>query len=300
MRSVLALALLAAVPAAAQGPLSLPLDCVLGETCFIQQLPDADPGPGAVDGFGGTLTYDGHTGTDLRVADLAALAGAPPVTAPADGTVLRVRGDVPEGTHPEGQDCGNGLVIDHGAGLETQLCHLAPGSIPVRAGERVARGQPVGRIGRTGRTEFPHVHLTVRRGGAVVDPFAEGLWAEPVPVAPGGLLSAGFADGVPDYDAVKAGTAAADALARTAPMVLWAQMFGTRAGDALRLRIEGPDGGEVFARDVALDRTQAQGFRAAGRRAPAGGWPRGDYRGTATLLRDGEGLAARTVTIPVR
>ena len=294
---VAALALLAA-PAAAQPLLSLPLDCDLGRTCDIQQYPDADPGPGAADFAGGPLSYDGHRGTDLRVADLAALDAAPPVLAPAEGTVLRVRDDVPDGAFPEGQDCGNGVVIDHGGGLETQLCHLAAGSVAVAPGDAVARGQPVARIGMTGRTAFPHVHVTVRRDGAVVDPFVEGLWADPPAYAPGGVLAAGFAAAVPDYDAVKAGTAAAAALAPGDAMVLWGHAFGPRAGDALALTIRRGDE-TVFDHVAPFERTQAQAFRAAGRRAPEGGWPPGLYEGEARLIRDGAALDAETVTIRV-
>ena len=64
----LALALLAAfaLPAAAQeGPaLLFPVDCTLGETCFLQQFVDRDPGPGARAFDCGPQSYDGHTGTE--------------------------------------------------------------------------------------------------------------------------------------------------------------------------------------------------------------------------------------------
>ena len=285
-------------PALAETKLSLPLDCDLGLTCDIQQYVDADPGPGIRDFTGGPLSYDGHQGTDIRVADQEALADAPPVTAPADGTVLRVRDDVADGAFPQGQDCGNGLVLDHGDGLETQLCHLARGSITVGPGEAVARGQPVGRIGMTGRTEFPHVHLTVRRDGAVVDPFVEDLWQDAPDYAAGGLLSAGFASAVPDYDAIKAGTADAQVLAPSDPMVIWGHAFGTQAGDVLAMTIR-LDDREVFAHEATFERGQAQAFRAAGRRAPDGGWPAGTYGGEVALIRDGTEIERTAVTVMV-
>ena len=59
MIRVFAFTALVATPALA-GPLqlALPLDCTLGETCFIQNYVDNDPGAGAADFTCGTLTYD--------------------------------------------------------------------------------------------------------------------------------------------------------------------------------------------------------------------------------------------------
>ncbi|KIT17404.1 M23 family metallopeptidase [Jannaschia aquimarina] len=289
--------LLLAAPACAE-MLRPPLDCDLGRTCFVQQYPDADPGPGVADFTGGPLSYDGHDGTDFRVADLEALDDAPPVIAPADGTVLRARDDVPGGAFPEGQDCGNGLVIDHGEGVTTQLCHLAPG-LMVAPGDVVVAGQPLGRIGMTGATEFPHVEIVVRRDGEVVDPYIAGLWTEPPAYQPGGLLSVGFAPEVPDYADVQAGTADADRLAPTDALVIWALLFGGREGDVMEFAIDGPDG-RMFDHSETLTRTQAQVYRAAGRRAPPEGWPAGGYAGTIHLIRDGTRIDAREVTIQVR
>src|SRR5215510_1811152 len=73
----------------------------------------------------------------------------------------------------EGRECGNGVIIDHGDGFETQYCHMAQNSIRVKPGERVKAGQPLGRVGISGKADFPHLHFTVRRRGAVVDPFGD-------------------------------------------------------------------------------------------------------------------------------
>ncbi|TFL19973.1 M23 family metallopeptidase [Jannaschia formosa] len=301
-----ALALLAAPAAAQDLSLRLPLDCRLGETCFIQQYVDADPGPGATDHTGGPLTYDGHRGTDFRVSDLEAMEAGVPVLAPADGIVRATRDGMADRimTDPEevaGRECGNAVVLTHPGGWETQLCHLARGSVRVAEGDRLRAGDEVGRVGLSGSTQFPHVHLSVRRNGQEVDPFPAGLWQDPPTYEPGGFLSIGFSDAVPDYAAVKAGTADAPGLPVTAPaLVLWASLFGGRVGDTVRLRILGPAGQEVFAHDALLDRTQAELFRAAGRRTPGEGWPQGLYRGEAVLLRDGTPVDRIETVLPIR
>lgn len=295
----IAAAVALAAPLAAQElRLHLPLDCDMGETCFIQQYVDADPGPGAADFTGGPLSYDGHQGTDFRLADLEAMAAGVPVRAPAAGRIRGARDGVPDGTFPEGQDCGNGVAIDHGDGWETQLCHFANGSLRVAAGGRVDAGQPLGEIGMTGRTQFPHVHMTVRRNGTVVDPFTAGLWQAEPDYEPGGFLTAGFADGIPDFAQVKAGTADAAGLPVTAPaLVIWASVFGGRAGDTIDMTITGPTGQEVFATTTALERTQAELFRAAGRRLSEARWRGGRYTGTVVLKRGGAELDRLTTEI---
>ena len=44
-------------------------------------------------------------------------------------------------------------------------------SIVVKKGQRVAMGAILGQVGLSGKTQFPHVHLSVRHNGTVVDPF---------------------------------------------------------------------------------------------------------------------------------
>lgn len=50
------------------------------------------------------------------------------------------------------------------------MCHLRQGSIRVHPGNTVLAGQQIGEIGASGLAQFPHIHLGVRRQGAVVDP----------------------------------------------------------------------------------------------------------------------------------
>jgi hypothetical protein len=291
-------------------PLALPVDCAPGETCFIQQGMDRDPGPGAVDHACGPLTYDGHSGTDIALPTLADMARGVTVRAAAAGTVRGVRDGMPDISIADpaappvaGRECGNGLVIDHGGGWETQYCHLRRGSLRVTPGQTVEAGTPLGLVGMSGQAEFPHLHLSVRRDGVAIDPFdPDGLPACGTPSAPlwdltlppGGIVGAGLADRVPDFAEIKAGLAE-PALTPAAPaLVVWAHLFGTRAGDVVRLRLTGP-AGAVVAEDVALDRTQARAFRAIGRRAPPAGWPPGRYAGSTELVRAGAVLGRATV-----
>lgn len=307
------------MPVLAQEPPALvfPVDCTLGETCFLQQFVDHDPGPAARDFACGPQSYDGHTGTDIRTIDMAGMAAGVTVVAAADGVVRALRDGVPDGgtaVMAEGQGCGNGVALSHADGWETQYCHLMQGTITVSQGERVTAGTPLGLIGYSGRTEFPHLEFILRHEGRVVDPFApmgagncgaDGTtaWDSPLPHVPGEIMSAGFAPDVPSFDAIKTGAADHGQMTADAPaMVLWAYLHSARAGDILRLRITDATGAEMHAQDVMLERTQAQLFRAAGRRTPQGGWPAGLYLGEISLIRDGateiDRLTTRMVIAP--
>ena len=307
----LTLALLAPAFPAGAFDLVQPVDCTFGETCFIQHLPDHDPGPGAQDFACGSLTYDGHDGTDFALPSLAAMQAGVMVLAAAPGTVRGARDGVPDISIRDpkapllaGRECGNGVAITHDGGWETQYCHLKQGSIRVKPGDRVTAGAPLGQVGLSGLTEFPHLHLTLRHNGAEVDPFAPApqttcgasqpdLWQPDLALPPGGIITSGFAAAIPDFDAVKQGSVTLPDAASTG-FVYWTYLYGTRAGDKLALRLTGPEG--VMAEEtMVLDRDQAQSFRALGKRLRAANWPPGRYEGQA-LLRRGDAEIARHST----
>ena len=64
---------------------------------------------------------------------------------------------------------GNHIVIQHGFGYETLYAHLS--KYKCRAGQRVKRGDIIGYVGSTGRSEGPHLHYEVHKNGKVVNPL---------------------------------------------------------------------------------------------------------------------------------
>ncbi len=301
-------------PAMAEPRLAMPVDCTLGDTCFIQNYMDRDPGPGAQDFTCAGLSYDTHKGTDFALPTLSDMARGVTVRAAADGVVTGARDGMidrrytgAEDARIDGRDCGNGVVLLHADGWETQYCHLKQGSVLVRNGQMVRSGDALGQIGLSGRTQFPHLHISVRRDGAPVDPFtpdgdpgtcrggdARTLWIDDITYQPGGVVAAGFSVDVPSYDAIKAGTPNVTPLPGDAPaIVLWGYAFGGRQADVLQLTITGPEG-RVFNTRQLIKKDQAQFFRAGGKRLKAP-LPVGDYTGTITLIRDKQIVSQRQV-----
>ena len=85
-----------------------------------------------------------------------------PVLAPASGTVTYVvdgHPDQPIGSVDSRHPTGNQLVIDIGGGRYLLMSHLRQGSIAVNVGERVTEGQPIARVGKSGLTSHPHLHI---------------------------------------------------------------------------------------------------------------------------------------------
>lgn len=96
-----------------------------------------------------------HTGVDFSVP-----AGTPVLAANAGLVVLA----------EEHFFAGRSLVLDHGEGLYTMYFHLQESVVAV--GRRVAQGEPIGRVGNTGRATGPHLHWGARLYGARIDPVA--------------------------------------------------------------------------------------------------------------------------------
>lgn len=92
--------------------------------------------------------------------DFSAKTGTP-VYATGDGVVDRADNTA--------SGYGNHIVIRHGFGYETLYGHLS--KYKVRAGQRVKRGDVIGYIGSTGRSEAPHLHYEVHKNGEVVNPL---------------------------------------------------------------------------------------------------------------------------------
>ncbi|MFK7877701.1 MAG: M23 family metallopeptidase [Paracoccaceae bacterium] len=298
-----------------------PLECNLGEDqrCFIQSFPDRDETEGFRDFTCNGLSYDGHKGTDFALRSHLDIQNNIPVIAAADGIVKGTRDGMVDkvytsehATEIAGRDCGNGLVIDHGRGWETQYCHLKRGSLSVASGQSVKKGTRLGYVGMSGRAAFPHLHLSVRKNGQTVDPFAptrqhtcnsepKSLWADTLEYQPGGLVSVGFSDHVPTYFDVKSGVAAQTDFSTTSKaLVFWALGFGARPGDQMRLTISSESGDQILTKTLELSKAQAQFFRAAGRKTNRADWfGAGDYVGIAQFIRNNEIISDADISITV-
>lgn len=83
------------------------------------------------------------------------------VVSPCTGVVVTTRDDLPDLIPPETDPDnarGNHVIIDCGE-FNVELAHLRPGSVAVAAGSRVATGDLIGKVGNSGNTTEPHLHM---------------------------------------------------------------------------------------------------------------------------------------------
>ena len=92
--------------------------------------------------------------------DFAAKTGTP-IFATGNGVVERADNTA--------SGYGNHIVVRHGFGYETLYGHLS--KYNCRAGQRVKRGDIIGYVGSTGRSEGPHLHYEVHKNNEVVNPL---------------------------------------------------------------------------------------------------------------------------------
>lgn len=307
--------------------LGFPLRCVPAADCWIANHVDLDPGPEARDYACGHLTYDGHNGTDFALRDLAAMEEGVPVLAAAAGRVRAIREGEPDvsvrvrGKEAiKGRECGNGVVIEHGGGWQTQYCHMRRGSIAVRAGNTVEVGDRLGLVGLSGETEYPHLHLTVRHRKQVVDPFRglapqaacgageAPLWSKQtlaaLPYEPGAIYNFGVAPEMPQPEAVREGTYRSRTISAGAPVLaVWAEVFGVEAGNEIEIRLDAPDGTPFIRHRAMQEQRMARVFRVAARKRGAGPWLPGVYHGRISVLNKKQGEPTVSVagfTVEVR
>jgi murein DD-endopeptidase MepM/ murein hydrolase activator NlpD len=120
------------------------------------------PAPGRISGrFGSQRVYRGEPGAYHSGLDLAGGAGTV-FNAPADGVVVLAA------NQPFSLE-GHLIIVDHGQGLNSAFLHAS--EILVREGQAVKQGEPLGRIGATGRATGPHLHWSIKWRDARLDPL---------------------------------------------------------------------------------------------------------------------------------
>lgn len=118
--------------------------------------------------YGSARVLNGEPRAPHLGVDIAADEGTP-IAAPTEGVVALVA---------DYFFTGNTVLIDHGYGLTSLYAHLS--RVDVKAGDRIAPGQVIGLLGRTGRATGPNLHWGIDLNGVALDPA---LLAGPMPQA---------------------------------------------------------------------------------------------------------------------
>ena len=112
-----------------------------------------------------------HLGIDLGWASTGECGGSKqPVYAPADGVIEKIVSNYTT-QDSTGSSYGNYILIKHDNGYKTRVAHLRHGTLKVKKGDKVTRGQRIATMGSTGRSDGPHVHYEVIKDGSTIDPL---------------------------------------------------------------------------------------------------------------------------------
>lgn len=300
-----------------------PVGCDVGKNCWIARYPDRYTSDEATDYRCNFRTQNGHDATDIIIGDISAIAKNIPVLAAADGVVSNVRDGLEDKIlDPKDEDkishvgCGNAVIIHHADGFQTHYCHMKKGSVKVEQGQAVQKGEPIGAVGLSGLTEFPHLHFMVRRkhetGLVSYDPFdskpltaacnanieGQSLWQQAIDYQETALLP----PLITDRRATRTTMWQAqpeDLKSSMRVMYFQARGFHTKEGDTWTLQLTAPDGSVFRDRSDAQYRSQQRVTIVLAVTRPSAGFAPGLWQATTSLSRGGTLLASQTTNFKI-
>lgn len=294
--------------------LEFPVDCTVGQDCWVVNYMDHDPGTKHLDYQCQDKSYDTHQGTDIAIRDMARVREGVKVLNAAAGVVEGVRDGMEDVDFTQnggrasvkGKECGNGVAIIHGKGWRTQYCHMRKGSIAVKKGQNVKVGDVLGMVGHSGLAQFPHLHIQITHEGKMIDPFIgktrteqcgpgpNPLWSEAalkqMPFQPTAIFNAGFAGEKPTRKNARDGAYTAQILSADSPALsLWADIYWAEKDDRVDHIIIMPNGQKMgpFKRTNGKTLARKFSYMSAKRPPEMKAWPVGTYKGATRIVRKG-------------
>lgn len=307
---------------------AMPIDCEYGKDCYIQNYVDINRSASNQDYKCGFLTYDQHKGTDFRVNDIAELLKGVNVLAAADGIVEAARIDQGDFKFIEnkldeikGKECGNGIVIKHADGYSSQYCHMLKNSITVKVGDKVTTGQKIGLVGMSGNTEFPHLHITFRKNGNLIEPFTgiipgnsyncndsnqtlNPIWNDEtnskLSYIDTAILNFHSTDKVPNKFLARSGKYKENKLdSNSSKVILWADIMGVKQNDKIKFDINDLDNKNLFTFEKTIDKKYVLYFIYAGKKLEKLNLNKGTYKAKLSVYRDSDEIISKTKNLDV-
>ena len=120
----------------------------------------------------GTITYDGHRGTDIELLNFYEMDEGVPVLCAAPGVVAYTHdGEYDRNTEWITGRRANAVVVSHSDGSTARYLHMRKSSVAVDVGDNVDLGDTLGFVGSSGFSSGPHIHFEIRQDETAVDPF---------------------------------------------------------------------------------------------------------------------------------
>ncbi len=295
---------------------NLPLRCQYQKDCFIQHYVDNDFNNinQYQDYNCGVLSYNQHKGTDFRIKNLQELDKNYEILAAADGIVIGIRNNAKDYDFTKKPqlvkniECGNGVTIKHEEDFETQYCHLKRGTLIPKIGQKIKTGDKIGIMGMSGKTEFPHLHFTVRKNDQIIDPFSSNktiknincnskkkpLWKKEVSrlleYFPITVLDAGFSNIIPSNNKKQRvrELAASKVNINNDKLIFWLDIIGIKKNDILSAKLKDKNQKIIAKNSTKFTKNKAQYFQFIGKKNLK--LEKGSYSGEINIIRDNKVL----------
>ncbi len=292
-----------------------PVACHYGQDCWAVRYVDVDPEEGenaAKDFKCGSRTYDGHKGTDFALGSVEHMKNGVNVLAAAAGKVIRFRDGQSDDLKTEKElkdiidskkECGNGILLDHGDGLQTIYCQLKKDSIVVKQNQRVKAGQNIAQVGQSGLAKYPHLHFGVFEDGKVLDPYTGALNSEgcrqkenpmwhiglPMRYEPVAIFDGGFRNKAPDFESIRRGYDINPAFLplNSSALVFWVGFYNVEAGDKVEINIYDPSGQLFDTSTQTVKKPNIQKYFYTGRKTGDTALIKGIYKARVKFSRFG-------------
>ncbi len=292
--------------------LATPIDCISGETCFVQKYVDMDASKNNNDFKCGSLSTDGHQGTDIRLISYREMEAGVDVFAAAAGKVIDIRDKMPDVSSQlvtyevvTNRGYGNRVAIKHDNGYITIYAHLKRNSLLVNIGDIVKSGQKLAQVGLSGLSEYPHLHFELRQGRKIIDPYSgrvagygcgksgESYWNDAaiktLKHQPSFIINAGFSSIKLNRNAVEYQLYENKISKNSKNFLYNIYVAGINKGDEFNIKILSPDGiTPIFNGNSNFDRGYVVRHLSGGKSNRTNPLPKGVYQGEFNLIRDGK------------
>jgi murein DD-endopeptidase MepM/ murein hydrolase activator NlpD len=294
---------------------SFPLNCKYGENCYIQNYVDLNLTQSHQDYKCGFLSYNKHKGTDFRLIDFSHMKQNISVFASKSGTIKSTRNNQEEFIYfndktklEKGKECGNGVVISHENGFESQYCHMQKNSIKASPGDKIKQGDIIGYVGMSGKTEFPHLHISFRKNGKTIDPFTgefqdqqtlncqnlttqKSLWnfdtKTKLKYINTAILDFNITDKIPNRKDTRYGKFKENQLNQNSKyLILWANLMGIKKADKIHFNIKDKAGNIVFQNTQTMKKNYAEYFLYTGKKLKSLNLKKDIYSATIKIKRN--------------
>lgn len=292
-----------------------PINCKLGENCFISKYVDHFFDKTVQKDFRcrSSVTSTNNKGTGIKVSESFYRTGVP-VYAVADGIVVKKRDSIPDKRIMSAEEAqkasitgyGNVILIEHEDDYATLYAHLQLNSIPYKIGDQIKKGDQIGVIGLSGLTEYPHLNFEVYHRDQIMDPFTgtkqnnicdldieNTLWDDRFmrqysAYSDTKISDSGFTDIIPTKETYKEISNTLQQLTPdTKQLIFWINAQAVEQGDEIVLSLFDTDGNLMIRKAKRFEESHANYLFSLGKKETDKHWKAGQYNAFVQLWRDG-------------